>query len=339
MEIILNKIAEIFSKQKQKNLFPKKIAVAVSGGCDSLALTLILDEFCKKNKIILYAVTIDHKMRKSSAKEAIGLGKILSDKKINHNILTSKKTKKIESNIESKLREMRYEMLYEFCQENKIEYLFLGHHIGDVAENFLIRLFRGSGLDGLSTMSEILQYQKIKLIRPLLDITKEELQNFLQKQQIQWFEDETNNDEKFLRNKIRNFLNSFEEKNLIQKRIKKTSDEISKMRDVFDEEMLEEAMKTLSFQDNKFYLNLEKFKKIKPEIALKILALTVIEVSGKIYKPRLEKLKKFYDWILFDESHKLRDFYGSKAKKSDKNNLVIFGSKDIEFRTILKKIK
>ena len=70
------KIEEIFSGKK----LPKKIAVAVSGGADSLALTLLLQEFCLAKKIKLFAATIDHKMRKSSSDEARELSKILAQK-------------------------------------------------------------------------------------------------------------------------------------------------------------------------------------------------------------------------------------------------------------------
>jgi tRNA(Ile)-lysidine synthase len=291
---MLNKIEEILPK---KNSI--QIAVAVSGGCDSLALTLMLDEFCRKKKIKLVALTVDHKMRKNSSDEAVALGKILAKKKIPHEILTISTKKIPQKNIEANLREARYELLCDFCEKNKIEYLFLGHHLGDVAENFLIRLFRGSGLDGLSTMSEVLEYKKIKLLRPFLDVEKDELKKFLRAKKVQWFEDETNDDEKFLRNKIRKFFDSFEEKNLIQKRIKKASDEISEMRDLFDEIMLEAARDVIDLkEDMTFVIEQKKFAKLNEKIALKILALILIEVSGDIYKPRLENVKNLYKFLL-----------------------------------------
>ena len=71
------KITETFSQEK----LPKRLAVAVSGGCDSLALALLLKEFCDENKIELFAVTVDHKMRQGSSKEALELSKILKKQK------------------------------------------------------------------------------------------------------------------------------------------------------------------------------------------------------------------------------------------------------------------
>lgn len=334
--IFHDKVLNIFPKK-----LPKKIAVAVSGGADSLALTILLHDFCVENKIKLLAVTVDHKMRESSNSEALALNKFLTKKKISHQILEIDAEKIPQKNIEATLRELRYSLLCGFCKKNKITDLFLGHHLGDVAENFLIRLFRGSGLDGLSTIAKTSKLNEINLVRPLLDFSKDDLKAFLKSKKIKWFEDKSNEDEKFLRNKIRKFLESFPDQNLIQKRIKNSSDEIAKYRDQFDLAMLEEASKSLVFQNNKFLIDLKKFKKIEEKSALKILALIAIELSGKNYKPRLEKLKIFYDWILHDKFHKPRDFYGCVAKKqNDFLSLSKRNSSDniIKLRTILKNI-
>jgi len=313
------KIEEIFSEKKM----PGKIAVAVSGGADSLALTLLLQELCAVKKITLLAVTVDHKMRRNSSSEAQKLGKILAQKKISHEILAINPEKIPQKNIEAKLREARYELLCDFCKKNKIKFLFLGHHLGDVAENFFIRLFRGSGLDGLSSIAELSELKQIKLVRPLLDVTKDELKNFLHAKKVKWFEDETNQDEKFLRNKIRKFFESFPEKNLIQKRIKKAADEIAKMRDFFDELVALEAAEIVELRpDGSFLINHKKFQKLDEKIALRILVSILMKVGGKVYKPRLKKLKNFYEYLRGDEI-KLRNFYGCSAKKFDAERILL----------------
>ncbi|MBU6339653.1 MAG: tRNA lysidine(34) synthetase TilS [Rickettsiales bacterium] len=333
------KLNQIFAQEK----LPKSFAVAVSGGSDSLALTLLLKEFCATKKIKLVAITVDHKMRKSSSDEALVLSKILQKQKISHQILAIDDKKIPNKNIESNLRELRYGLLHSFCKKNKITHLFLGHIEGDIAENFLIRLFRGSGLDGLSSIAESSEVSDIKLIRPLLDFNKDELQTYLNNKKIKWFEDESNKDEKFLRNKIRKFFNQFEEKNLIQKRIKSAADEIAKMRDLLNEFMLREAKKILTFENGFLIIDYKKFTKIEEKIALKILAFILMEVGNKPYKPRLEKLKRFYDFIIQNENHKPRNFYGCMVKKFDKTRLIVYNEKNpaqkiTEFKTILKRI-
>lgn len=313
----------IITKFFQNNFLklPKAIAIAVSGGIDSLALTFLLHEFCLKNNVKLLAITIDHKMRQGSSQEALQLHKLLQKNKIIHQVLTLETKKVPKKNVEANLREARYEMLYEHCSKNKIEHLFLGHHLGDVAENFLIRLFRGSQLDGLSVMQEISQYKQIKLCRPLLDVKKDDLKNFLQDKKIKWFEDESNDDEKFLRNKIRKFFDQFEDKNLIQKRIKSASEVIKESRDFVDDILLRDAANCLVFEpEGKFLINVEEYKKIPPQIALKILSLVLIEVSGNVYKPRLEGLKNFEKNILALKKGQKKNFYGCMAKLVNKGS-------------------
>lgn len=337
-----NNIVKFFQDNFSK--LPKSIAVAVSGGIDSMALTFLLQEFCLKNKIKLYAVTIDHKMRKTSSKEALQLNKLLTKNKISHQILAIDNKILPQSNIEAKLREFRYKLLNDFCVKNKITNLFLGHHQGDVAENFLIRLFRGSQLDGLSAIQETLQYKQIKLCRPLLATTKDELEKYLCDKKIKWFEDKTNDDEKFLRNKIRKFFAQFEDKNLIQKRIQNAAQNISESRDLLDEILLEKAKNCLEFtQEKNFIINLKEYKKIPPKIAQKLLGLVLIELSEKPYKPRLEGLKNFEKNIFLLQKNQKKNFYNCMAKILANNYVLIYREKAFDpnkfsFNTILGRI-
>ncbi len=330
------KITEIFGEKK----LPKTLAVAVSGGSDSMALVMLLREFCEQKKIRLVALTVDHKMREGSSEEALKVSKILAKKKIVHEILAIDVKKLPQKNIEGALREMRYEMLLGYCKKHKISHLFLGHIIGDVAENFLIRLFRGSGLDGLSTIAEVSEVNKIKLVRPLLNFEKADLQKYLSTKKIEWFEDESNLDEKFLRNKIRRFFSEFDERDLIHKRIKNASDEIAKMRDLFDSMMLSEAAQILEFKANEFFLiHHQKLCKLDEKFALKILSLVAMEVSGKNYKPRLKDLKSFYEYLLENSKIKPRNFYGCEVVQYDEERLLIRAQKPrgkFELRTVLK---
>ncbi len=335
-DVFIAKIEQIFLGKK----LPKRIAVAVSGGVDSVALTMLMKEFCKEKKIELLAVTVDHKMRESSSIEALELAKILQKKKIPHTILEINSEKIPQKNIEAKLREMRYELLLGYCKKHKISHLFLGHIIGDIAENFLIRLFRGSGLDGLSTIAEVSEVNKIKLVRPLLNFEKVDLQKYLQAKKVTWFEDESNLDEKFLRNKIRRFFAEFEERELIHKRIKNASDEISKMRDLFDAMMLAQASEILEFKADEFFLiDHKKLCELDEKFALKILSLVAMEVSGKKYKPRLKDLRIFYQYLRDNLQIKPRNFYGCEVVQYDEKHLLVRAQKPrgkFELRTVLK---
>ena len=318
---ITNNIEEVF-----KNFFIKKqIAVAISGGCDSVALTFALNDFCKENKIKIYALTIDHGVRKNSKIEAKKVGELLKKFNISHKILSIPKKEIPQKNIEANLREIRYKMLSDFCKKNHIEFLFVGHHLGDIAENFLIRLFRGSGLDGLSPMQEISEINGVKIMRPFLEISKDELKNYLIEKNISWFEDETNDDEKFLRNKIRKFLASFDDKNLLEKRIYNASKEISKTRDFFDEIMMGYELEIIEQNaDNLILINRYRLAEINPAISLKILAKILMKIGDKKYKPRKEKLIRFYEYLIADGAIKKREFYGCVVEKYQDEKVKIY---------------
>ena len=173
-------------------------------------------------------------------------------------------------------------------------------------------------------MAEVSEVNGIKLVRPLLEFEKDDLRKYLTAKKIEWFEDETNMDEKFLRNKIRNFFETFEDKNLIQNRIKNATDEIAKTRDLFDSLMLSEASQILEFKDNEYFLiDHKKLQKLDEKFALKILALVAMEVSGKKYKPRLKDLRIFYEYLMQETKIKPRNFYGCEVEKYDEKFLSV----------------
>lgn len=331
----------------------KKLAVAVSGGCDSMALTFLLRQFCIEKNIELVALTVNHQMRIDASLEVIGLAKIMRQHNIQHHILKIESQQLPTSNIEAKLRDLRYELLLNFCHQNQIDAMLLGHHLNDVAENFLIRLFRGSGLDGLSTMAEKRMVSGILLARPLLNFTKSQLKNFLNLLGINWFEDESNSDDKFLRNKIRKIFTEFPNQDLIAKRVKSASDEISKTRDLFDEIMISWQSKIIiansssalaqridakaqepidhkscksEINENLFLLlNRQELTICPKSIALKILALALMQVGGRQYKPRLSKLQNFYQYLINQQSDQIkpRTLYGCIASSISPNLIQI----------------
>ncbi len=169
----------------------KKIAVSLSGGADSMCLTFLLNKFCKQNNISLVAITVDHKLRKGSTIEANNIYRYLEKYGINHTVLTWNHNE-IKSNIQKEARNVRYKMLCDFCNENGIGNLFVAHTYDDQAETVLLRILRGSGIDGISGINSLIIMNEINIIRPLLVYTKTQILNFLKKENLLWFEDESN---------------------------------------------------------------------------------------------------------------------------------------------------
>jgi len=197
-----------------ENKLPKKIAVAVSGGADSMALAILMLEFTKHLDIDLYAFTVDHGLRKSSKKEAIYVNKILTKLGYVHRTLIWA-GKKPTTKIEEVARKKRYELIFKECKELGIEYLATAHHKDDQIETLLMRFFKGSGADGLCGIPSMREEDGIKIIRPLLYLSKKEIKDICKLHKIKWKEDESNKDDKFMRNKIRKMCTSLRKQNIL----------------------------------------------------------------------------------------------------------------------------
>lgn len=193
---------EFFAKHRIR---PQKIAIAVSGGADSLALVLMTKEELGVFGYEIVALTVNHGLRPSAAQEAEYVANIMKQHGIEHHILTWQGTKPV-TNVEDTARKARYLLLTEWCHQHNIGVLLTAHHQNDQAETFLIRLARGSGLDGLCCIREISQNNGITILRPLLQTPPQQLRDFLQQRHIEWVEDESNTDSQYLRNRIRKFL-------------------------------------------------------------------------------------------------------------------------------------
>ncbi|NCP61631.1 MAG: tRNA lysidine(34) synthetase TilS [Alphaproteobacteria bacterium] len=175
-----------------------KIAVAVSGGADSLALTFLLKEQIQKQRGELVALTVDHGLRPQSAQEAKNVQKLLKNHGIEHHILTWQGEKPLTA-IQAKARDKRYDLLKTWCLEQGYEFLFLGHHQGDQSETYCMRLRQNSGLLGLACMRPLSKHRTLTLVRPFLEIPKDRLKKTLKQLQIEWVEDSGNQNRAFER--------------------------------------------------------------------------------------------------------------------------------------------
>jgi len=211
------KIFKIFSNSLKVE---SNLAVAVSGGPDSLALAFLAKCYSLKNQVKVKYFIVDHKLRKESSLEAKTVKDIVKKIDIDCKILPWN-GKKPSKNIQAIARDKRYSLLAHECKKNDVKYLLLGHHINDLFENFLIRLVRGSGLNGLVSFSKKTGYknQKLDIERPLLDVEKKDL-TYITKKVFNFFvKDPSNINEDFKRTRIRNLLQSLEKEGLDKKKL------------------------------------------------------------------------------------------------------------------------
>ena len=223
------KISKIYNEFSSSLKNKKDLAVAVSGGPDSLALAYLTKCYSLKHKIKIKYYIVNHKIRKESSLEAKIVKKILKKINIQCTILDWN-GKKPTKNIQAKAREKRYSLLTRECKKNNIKYLLIGHHLNDLLENFLIRIVRGSGLNGLISFSKNTKYrdQDLYVLRPLLNLEKKDLLYVSNKVFNFFVKDPTNIDKDYKRTRIRNLLYSLEKEGLDIKKLKLT---ISNLKD------------------------------------------------------------------------------------------------------------
>ena len=209
-KFLLNKlkdkrILQIYKKFESNLVVNKDFVVAVSGGSDSLALSFLAKIFSIKNFLNVKYLIVDHKLRKESTSEAKYVQKILKKYLISLEILTwnGPKPKK---NIQSLARDKRYELLIRKAKKFNIKNILLGHHLDDLFENFFIRILRGSGLNGLISLDKKTEKDGVNLVRPLINVDKKDLIYISKNIFGSYVEDPTNQDDKYKRVKIRNFL-------------------------------------------------------------------------------------------------------------------------------------
>jgi tRNA(Ile)-lysidine synthase len=190
------------------------VVVAVSGGADSSALFLVLDELIAKEKlqVKLIVAHLDHGLRKASGKDAKWVSRLA--KELGHDVVISRAKLVVattgDKNLEQAARKARYKFLQTTATRNESNFVLTAHTLDDQAETILMRLLRGSaaeGLSGTSPVREIERGSRVKLVRPLLSWARRaDTESYCRLRQIEFRVDEMNDDEAFSRVRVRKHL-------------------------------------------------------------------------------------------------------------------------------------
>jgi len=282
---IYSKVKSILTKYKKN----KSFVVGVSGGPDSLALTALANAVAKEKKYKFFFAIVDHGIRKNSGKESLQVKRLLYRHGINLEILRNRK--KITNNIQRKARDVRYQLLEGFCKKKKAKSLLVGHHQDDQIETFLIRLSRGSGVEGLASMQETTTLKSgISLIRPLLEFKKSEL-SYIAKQTFgKIFKDPSNKNRKFLRTNIRILKKNLTNKGIDLQKIIRSIKNIASTKEAIDFYVARSMKKFVKFEKKLTILNLTQFKKEPQEIRFRIINSIVKKRSNSYYPPKSKKV-------------------------------------------------
>ena len=297
-------MADLGLPEMDKSPVPQ-IAIAVSGGADSLALAHLMHQWAG-NDSCLHILTVDHGLRKESADEVKMVERFAKSIGIK-----CKKFKwvgeKSDKSIQENARAARYEMMAQYCRKNKIGYLALAHHADDQFETFLFRLAKGSGPDGLACMRKVQPYNAhLTLLRPLLDYTHEQLIDVCRTEKIEWAEDPSNASEKYMRGRMRGSKEVLEREGLTPKRISALIDRLQKNKAMVDELIVEKAIAlTVSEDKDQIDMMWPDLSECHEEVIARLIQRIICRLHPeKDFPARLEDIERLAQRIKAGESFK-----------------------------------
>ncbi|RKQ68173.1 tRNA lysidine(34) synthetase TilS [Oceanibaculum indicum] len=270
-----------------------RLAIAVSGGADSLALTLLADRWARCRSGSAIGLTVDHRLRPDSAAEARQVAGWLAARNIPHHPLVWQ-DEKPRTGLQAAAREARYRLLEDFCAAKGILHLLLAHHAGDQAETLALRLDAGSGPTGLAGMASIVERPFCRLLRPLLTVSGQELRAYLQQVGQGWIEDPSNRDARFARVRARRAL---AEDPARQASLLADAARHGSARRAQDRAVARLLARMIVAQPAARALTLDRARltEAEPAVGRQALVRCLMHVGGQSYPPRQARLDRLWD--------------------------------------------
>lgn len=278
------------------------VCVGVSGGSDSLALAFLLDEWARKSDIQVTALSVDHGLRPEAGDECRFVARVLDEKTTLKHVVLTHTHPAPESDIQAWARAVRYDLMGQWCLSHGVKSLFLGHHLDDQGETFLLRLARGSGVDGLSAMQMHTERKGLLLLRPLLETPKAALQSYLEAQGQSWIEDPSNEDAGYDRVRVRAILPELATIGLTAQKLAHSAQAMARARHCL-ERLTRQWLKAHVIPYDQGYLSFErqKLQDLDEEILFRVLSRIAQSVGGKPYPGRLSRLGTLSQRIIAGE--------------------------------------
>ena len=265
---------------------PTKLGVAVSGGGDSMAL---LDLLRLWGKAELAVVSVNHGLRAEAAEELALVAEYTTRHGLSHDILHWHWDGA--GNLQNAAREGRRTAIAAWVKANQLQHVALGHTKDDQAETFLMRLSRGSGVDGLACMSELRKRDGLTWLRPMLETSREDLRQHLRDNAIPWADDPSNEDPRFDRVKARQMFETLAPLGLTTDRLAQTAAHMGRERDLRDWAHDTAAQNYAILDAGDVVLDAEAQKVLPEALFSRLMAEALSTVSGAQYKPRFRALR------------------------------------------------
>ena len=307
-----------------------RVGVAFSGGPDSLGLLILAAKWAAKSpRRSIVAFTVDHGLRAEAAAEAKYCAYIAKSLGVKHRILRWQGDKP-KAGIQAAAREARYALLEEACRKEKLDSLLVAHHLEDQAETFLLRLARGSGVDGLAGMAasrwlvDAEGATSVRLLRPLLDVPRATLRAIVTKSGLEAIEDPSNDNPKFDRVKVRQMAEALSSLGLSAQRLADTASNMARAKAALDAET--EAFlagNSRVYVTGCIEMKAPLYLALPQEIALRVLADVLKYVGASTYPPRFEALMGLYAEMQAGKLGRGRTLNGCKLVSESGRFLVL----------------
>ncbi len=267
------------------------LAVAVSGGRDSLALGLLAQDWAAAGGGRITGLIVDHGLRRGSAGEAGRTHETLGRLGIPAVIL--KASGRPRKNLQAWARAARYALMADWCRNAGVLHLLVAHHRDDQAETLLANLTRGAGLQGLAGMAAVRELPACRVLRPLLGVPRDRLTATLEARNVAWIDDPSNRDRRFRRVRLRQRLADSGAGPELAAR----ACAAGQARWRFERRVADLLAGSVSLDGAQALLDRAALRQAEPETAAAAIAALIRWSGGGTAPPRSERLARTVDWL------------------------------------------
>ncbi|HEX5279768.1 MAG TPA: tRNA lysidine(34) synthetase TilS [Micropepsaceae bacterium] len=289
------------------NFRPKSSwAIAVSGGGDSVALMHLAAGWANASHLLPPVVlTVDHGLRPESGRDAARV-KAWAEACGLKAVVLRWAGAKPHTAVEEQARIARHKLMGDWCSQQNTDWLLLGHTKDDQAENFLLRLGRGSGVDGLSAMQAAIPLPAraapaVMLMRPLLGFSRAELRCWLSGRGVIWLEDPMNDDDHFARTRVRKLLPLLADAGIPSDRIAAAAGHLGRARHALELKTREFLEQHANFDGGMALMDGAALRDAPREIGLRALSEALRSIGKISYRPRFERLERLFEAVVSND--------------------------------------
>ncbi|MCV6595814.1 MAG: tRNA lysidine(34) synthetase TilS [Mangrovicoccus sp.] len=265
--------------------------MAVSGGGDSLALMLLLADWAKTHGAKLQIASVDHGLRPEAADEIAHVARLAAQLDLPHEVLRWSGWSG-QGNLQAAARAARLQLLGGWARGRGLSHICLGHTLEDQAETLLLRLARGSGVDGLSAMAPARAQDGVIWLRPLLEARRADLRDELRRRAVAWCEDPSNEDPRFGRVRARSLLQNGADLGIEAPGLAETARRMRAARQVLAGAAVQAAQDLAHIEAGDVLLARAGLFALPEDTCWRLFSGALCLVSGQHYRPRFDTLRR-----------------------------------------------